>query len=195
MTKAASRRPSRHKKEDRLRFPTTSAEERHCDMLMAPVTRAWDDADDAWGFETILGLLPAAWVDRYAALRIKLDDAYDRADVDACRDLAPRMVGAIRAMQDGLIAAGHQPTRPEVWWVEADDGKRIGFVRHADQIARAMRDNPGATICTAREAVVALKPALFGLLSETKRLFPGAEMTAIRPRTELEEELDDEIVF
>lgn len=162
-------------------------------MLMAPVTRAWEDADDAWGFETMLGLLPPHWLDRYAALRIELDDAYDRSDVDACRDLAPKMVAAIRSIQDGLIAAGHQPTRPEVWWVEADDGTRLGFVRHADQQARAMRDNPGATICTAREAMVALKPALFGLLSETKRLFPGAEMTAIRPRTELETVLEDEI--
>lgn len=188
----ATRRPSRHQKEDRLRFPGITPEERRCDLILAPVTRAWEEADDEWGFEALLGHLPPAWVSRYAGLIVSLHDAYDRNDVAACEDLATKVIGAIGTMSASAKAAGHQPTRPEVWWVEADDGTRLGFVRHADQQARAMADNPGATICTAREALVALKPALFGL-GNVKRLFPGAEMTAMRAPTELEEVLEDEI--
>lgn len=185
--------PRRQRKEDRLRYPSVTAQSLRCDLALAPVTRAWEAADDEWGFETLLGVLPPTWASRYGALVADLHRAEDAADVPACEVAAAAVVKAIGMMRDKARADGHVPTRPEVWWVEADDGTRLGFVRHADQQARAMRDNPGVTICTAREALVALKPALFGLLSETKRLFPGAEMTAIRPRTELEDVLEDEI--
>lgn len=189
----AHRPPRRRGKEDRIRYSPVSQAELRCDMICAPVTRAWEAADDEWGFETLLGLLPPAWASRYGALTHDMQTAYDAHDEAACRLAAEALIRAIGMMRDKAKADGHTPTLPEVWWSEADDGTRIGFVRHADQQARAMRANPGATICTAREAVVALKPSLFGVLSEAKRLFPGAEMTAIRPRSQLETLLEDEI--
>lgn len=187
------RPPRRQGKEDRLRHPPVTQAELRCDMICAPVTRAWEDADDTWGFEALLGLLPPAWASRYGALTHDMQAAYDAHDEAACRAAAEALTRAIGMMQDKARADGHQPTRPEVWWVDAGDGKRLGFVRHANEQARAMHDHPGATICTAREAMVALHPRLFGLLSEVKTHFPGAEMTAIRPRTELEDVLEDEI--
>jgi hypothetical protein len=192
--KLASRPPRRQRKEDRLRHPSVTTQSLRCDLALAPVTRAWEAADDEWGFETILGLVPPTWASRYGAVMADLNRAYGAEDVAACDVAAAAVVKAIAGMVKGLRDAGHVPTRPEVWWVEADDGTRLGFVRRPDDQARAMADNPGATICTAREALVALKPALFGL-GEVKRHFPGAEMTAMRAPTELEEELDDAIVF
>ncbi len=189
----AHRPPRRQGKEDRLRHPVVTQAELRCDLICASVTRAWEAADDEWGFETLLGLLPPAWASRYGALTHDLQTAHDARDEAACRLAAEALIRAIGIMREKAREFGHTPTVPEVWWAEADDGTRIGFVRHADQQTRAMRAHPGATICTAREALVALKPALFGLLSETKRLFPGAEMTAIRKRSETEEFLEDEI--
>ena len=192
----AKRPPRRHSKEDRLRYPAITAAELRCDLIQGPVTRAWEAADDAWGFEVLLGHMPPAWASRYGELLAALNAAADAHDVAACETAAAALIKAIGAMQAKAIADGHKPTRPEVWWIEAEDGTRIGFVRHTDQQARAMHDNPGATICTAREALVALKPALFGLLSEVKRHFPGAEMTAIRPAFKMDDELvEDELTW
>ena len=80
-------------------------------------------------------------------------------------------------------------------WAGLTAGWQAGFVQDVAFAVRAKAAYPDAVIFTLREAVVALRPMSFGLVAEVKQLFPGAEVTAIRPRTKIEQDLDDEIIW
>ena len=97
-------------------------------------------------------------------------------------------------MDAEATAAGHLPADPKVWRVTVD-GVEWGFCEDASYASIAQRNNPGVRIVTLRQAANALAvtqaPAVAAVLTH----FPGATVTSIRQRSQLEEELSDEIPF
>jgi hypothetical protein len=97
-------------------------------------------------------------------------------------------------MDAAATAAGFQPVNPELWQIEID-GRVMVFVRDADMWPAAQAAVPGATIYTLQEAAHALAQCSLPMVSAIKDAFPGAQISAVRKRTELEESLNDFIPF
>lgn len=186
------RPPRFNKKSDRMITPGASAAEIRCDMACAPLDNLARHYDAIWGIDRLVTLVSPAMAEKYGAAIAHLHSSYDAEDPAATVAAAANCMKGLDAMNAQAIAAGHQPADPRVWMVEIE-GHKYGFVEDAAFVAIAERNNPGVKIATLRQAVVALNPERFGMARDIIAAFPGATITAIRPRSQLAEELNDEI--
>jgi len=189
----AKTRPPRFKKKfDRMITPGASAMEIRCDMACAPLDNLARQMDARWGVDRLVGLVPPAIAERYGAAIAHLHSVYDAEDPAQTAAAAANCMRGLQAMDAAATAAGHQPADPRVWMIEAD-GHRYGFVEDAALVAIAERNNPGVKIVTLRQAANSLAITQNAVVVAAVVNFPGATVTAIRPRTQLEEEIGDEI--
>ena len=187
-------RPQRQKKGDRLTYSGASPEEIRCDYAVGPLDTVATEMDSVWGVDVLPTLVSPATAERYGSAIAHLNASIDASDPAATAAAAQNCIRGLHAMDAEARAAGRIPSPPACWLTEID-GKRYGFVQDVAFAVRAKAAYPDAVIFTLREAVVALRPMSFGLVAEVKQLFPGAEVTAIRPRTNIEQDLDDEIIW
>jgi hypothetical protein len=163
-------------------------------MALAPLDRAAEAMDAKWGVDRLVTLVSPETAAKYGRVMARVVTAHDRNDAASIAADAAVAVRGLAAMDAEATAAGHQPADPRVWQITID-GRRYGFVEDAAYVAIAERNCPGVIIVTLRQAVVALHPERFGLAADVMAQFPGATITAIRPRSQLAEELDDDLPF
>lgn len=179
---------------DTVLYPGISGEALPISTAVAPLDRLALAMDEKWGVDALIGFVSPATAARYGKAMAVLKDATDRNDLDATIAAATNCIRGLHAMDAEATAAGCKPAPADVWQIEID-GKVYAFARDIDRATRAKVDHPDIPIFTLREAVVALRPTEFGLVGHVKAAIPGAEIVAIRKRTPLEEELNDEIRF
>lgn len=188
-------RQLRQRKSDRLIQPGASSEEIRCDYAVAPLDHAATAMDEYWGIDRLPCLVSPATAEKYGKAMAHLLDCIDRRDAPACAAAAQNCIRGLAAMDAEAKAAGRQRADPDVWQVEID-GQRFGFVRDVTFANIAKARHPELIIFTLREAVVALRPAMFNIgVIDIKAHFPDAQVTANRTRTPTEQCLDDEIPF
>ena len=188
-------RPPRYsRKSDRLISPGATAAEIRCDMACAPLDRAIREADAKWGVDRLVTLVSPTTAEKYGRAMAHLLSCHDASDPVSAAAAAANCIKGLAAMDAEATAAGHKPADPRVWQITID-GKHYGLVEDAAYLAIAERQNPGVEIITLRQAVVGRFPERFGLVSNVIAAFPGATVAAIRPRSQLAEELDDEVPF
>lgn len=186
------RPPRFNKKSDRMITPGASAAEIRCDMACAPLDNLARHFDAIWGIDRLVTLVSPAMAEKYGAAMAHLHSSYDAEDPAATAAAAANCMKGLDAMNAQAIAAGHQPADPRVWMVEIE-GHKYGFVEDAAFVAIAERNNPGVKIVTLRQAVNSLVITQNAVVDAAVKHFPGATVTAIRPRSQLAEELNDEI--
>ena len=110
------------------------------------------------------------------------------------------VVARVNACLRGLVAldaearaAGHQPIKAEAWEFDMD-GKTCAVLRDDAAWPAYAAERPGVRIYTLREVSHALA-AYGGMVAAVKDSFPGARVAAVRERTQLEKELDDDLPF
>ena len=188
------RSPRFARKSDRMINPGVSAAELRCDMACAPLDNLARQMDAKYGIDRLVTLVTPALADRYGAAIAHLHSVYDVADHAQTVAAATNCMKGLNAMDAEATALGHKPADPRVWMIELDD-RKYGFVEDAAFVAIAERNNPGVKIATLRMAVVALNPERFGMVAAVFAAFPGATVTAIRPQSQLAEELNDDLPF
>lgn len=186
-------KPFRHKKHDRLITPGASSAEIAADFAAAPFDKAMRDAERTWGIDRLPELVAPEMAAKFGRAVALLNEALDSADADKAAAAAANCVKGIAAMDAAARAAGHQPANPAFWEYDLD-GFRFVLIQDAAEWPAAAAQRPGWTIYTLREVANALK-AYGASVAAVKAAFPGAQVTAVRPRTDLEEELDDIIPF
>lgn len=189
-------KPVRQKKFDRLMHPNASAQELRCDYAVAPFDRVALDMERLWGIDRLPELVSPELAERYGRALAHLNDSMNAADPIATAAAAENCIKGLRALDAEARRLGHQPVTPEVWFVEYD-GHRFGLIRDVSEWPPVAAAHPGVTLYTLREAAIALlahKSAL-PTIDAVKAAFPGAEISAVRQRTETEEYLDDELPF
>lgn len=191
---AKSRPPRYTRKSDRMITPGVSAAELRCDMACAPLDNLARHYDAVWGIDRLVTLVPPAMAERYGAAIAHLMSCYDAENPADTAAAAANCMKGLDAMNAAAIAAGHKPADPRVWQIEID-GRIYGFVEDAAFVAIAERGNPGVKIVTLRQAVNSLAITENAVVDAAVKNFPGATVTAIRPRSQLEESLDDEIPY
>lgn len=191
----AQQRPYRQGKGDRLTYSGATDVEVRCDYAVGPLDAVAIEMDSTWGVDVLPTLVTPALAERYGAAVAHLNACILANDPVGTTAAADNCIRGLRRMDAEARAAGHVPSPPECWIIEAN-GKRFGFVKDVAQAARAEAAYPGVEVFTLRQAAVALRPALFGLVDAVKTAFPGAEIVATRPApSPLAKSLDDEIPY
>lgn len=186
-------RPHRHNKGDRLMHSGAKPEEIACDFALGPFDTAARNMERRWGINRLEGLVSPETAARYGSAIAKLNAAIDANDPADTAARAAVCIRGMAAMEAEAIAAGHQPIKAEAWEFDMD-GKTCAVLRDDAAWPAYAAERPGVRIYTLREVANAL--AAYGqTFAAVKDSFPGAQVTAVRQRTPLEAELDDEVPF
>ena len=184
-------KPFHQRKHDRLITPGASSAEIAADFAAAPFDRAMRDAERTWGIDRLPELVSPELAVKFGKAMAVLNEALDKGDPDVAAAAAANCVKGLAAMDAAARAAGHQPLKAEFWEYE-QDGFRFALIRDAAEWPAVAAERPGLTIYTLREVANALA-ASRDAVAAVKAAFPGAEISAIRERSPLSEELEDEI--
>ena len=184
---AHPKRPRRQRKADRLLSPGSSGEEIQCDYAMAPMDRLATDMDRKWGIEQLPALVSPETALKYGKAIAHLNQCIQDADPAKCAAAAQNCIKGLNAMDAEATAAGHQPAAGAIWEHEIPGREGAEPFRYAIladnaewQTAKAER--PDLTFFTMQEVGIALQMKLATpLVMETKKHFPGANVTRIKP--------------
>lgn len=190
-------RPRRQRKGDRLIPPGASAQEIACDYATAPFDRAALEMNRRWGVDRLPELVSPETAAKYGSAMAKLNAAIAANDPAETAARAAVCIRGMAAMDAEAINLGHKPA-PAAVWLHEHDGHHFGIVRDGGDWTTLQAEHPGLHIYTMHEVGIALaqmRQRTIGILDAVKAEFPGAEIQTIRQRTQIEEELDDEIPF
>ena len=185
--------PNRHRKHDRLTYGGASAPEIECDFATGPLDRVATQYDRVWGVDRLVELQTPEVARKYGTRMAELNEAIAKSDGAATAAVVAILIANLHRMNEIAIAAGHKPLQPDVWTFDVD-GFRFGLMREGGDWPAAQAAMPGLTLFSPREVANALS-AYRGMVADVKTAFPGAQITAIRKRTELEESLNDELPY
>lgn len=188
------RHPRYSNKSDRIINPGATSAEIRCDLACAPLDRAAREADAIWGTDRLVTLVSPTTAEKYGRVMARLMENYGAGNSEAAAADAAIAVRGLAAMDAEARAAGHKPADPRVWIGEVD-GHVFGIVEDVALVAIAERANPGAKIVTMRQVINSLLITQDAIVQAALAAFPGATVTAVRQRSELEESLNDEIMF
>lgn len=185
-------KPKRHRKADRIVHRDIPAVQVKCDYALAQFDRMANAMDRKWGVDRLVELVPAEVSVKYGSAMAKLNQAIDEQDPD---EVAVRAAVCVRGMEamDRIASQSHgEPPTAQVWVVEAD-GYSFGLMRDSRAWQRAQEAYPKLELISEREMVLALTMYKNSLAKEmidaAKAAFPGAEVTAIRNKEDLEDEI------
>lgn len=167
----------------------TSPQETACDHAIAPFDRAAAAAERTWGVDRLIELVPPDMAARFGRLVGDLNAAIQNADPEKTAELAAIGIRAYARMDEAARAAGHVPL-PDWQWPTEIEGRKYLIVAEARNWATI----PEHRTVTLRELLIAFE-AMPKIAQDVRNAIPGATISAVRARTRLEEELDDEIPF
>lgn len=188
--------PNRKRKSDRLMNPGATRDQIECDFVMGPLDAEARRMDRKWGIDRLPELVSIDMARKYGRAMAILNAAIDAEDVDACKAAAANCVRGLQAMDAEAEATGQPKADPTIWQFDLD-GFTFGIMRDERSWQAAQEANPGLRLFTLREVGNALQ-AVAGELPAAKaveEVFGKSKVTAIRPRTQLERELNDVIPF
>lgn len=133
-----------------------------------------------WGVDRLPKLAPAELAVRFRSQAERLNEAIRSNRHEAVAVQAEAMLRAWSALDAAATKAGWQPLSPSVWEaVLPSTGEVIAIVRDAGEAGLIAKDRGGA-VWTLAEVALAIEAFGEGVRA-TKRAFPGAEVTAVRP--------------
>lgn len=133
-----------------------------------------------WGVDRLPKLVDANLAVRFAAQRDRLDEAIraDRPELVSVQ--AEAMTRAWQALDAEATKAGAPPLAPTVWeTVLPQSGEVVAIVRDSAEALAVAKERKGA-VWTLAEVALAIE-AFGETVRATKRVFPGAEVTSVRP--------------
>lgn len=192
----AHARPRRQRKGDRLLNPGTSQAEIRCDYALAPLDRLALDMDMVWGIDRLPELVSPDTAEKYGFSIGKLNAAVNDTNPEDVKAWAAVCMRGLLAMDAEARKLGRKPAAGNYTEHEID-GWKFAILHDGAEWKTAKAARTDLQFFTLREVGVALKAsgATHPIVDEIKNHFPTAKVTAIRPRTKLEQDLDDEIPF
>lgn len=180
---------------DRLLAPGATSAELKCDYAAAPFDRAARAMEVVWGIDRLPSLVSPQTAARFGAAIALMNEAINAGDTDRTAAAAENCIKGLTALDAEARRLGHQPAMPDVWQY-THEGKTYGIIRDAADwppVAAAHPDLILVSLLEVANAVAAYRSST--VMAAVHQAFPGAVVAASRPRTELEESLNDEIPF
>ncbi len=129
-----------------------------------------------WGVGRLRLLVSDFLRAKYDAQRDKFDVAIRSGNEVEIRKHGEAMKRAWQALDEAALRDGYQPKPPEVWEVPLTNGDIAAIVQDAADVSMVPDRQPVFTLAE----IGRLIDALGTMPLETKRTFPGAEVTEIR---------------
>lgn len=186
----------RHRQPDRLITPGATSAEIACDHAAAPFDRVAGEMAAIWGIDRLPSLVSPETAAKYGRAAAYLNECLNEGDAAKVASAAANCVKGMQAMDAEARRLGHTPAPPDAW-VWAEGSTRFVVIRDESRWPQAEAAHPGLRIVTLRQVANALElyDKAMPAIEKVQAAFPGATVTAIRERTALEEELDDQLPF
>lgn len=191
MTKHNARHFARRR--DPLVHPGATAEEMQIGSALAPFDRAVRETEVSWGIDRLPELVSPESAAKWGSAVGKLNAAIDSGDVQEVTARVGVCLRGLAALDAEATAAGHRPITPDAWEVSVD-GVTCAILKDDAAWPAFAAERPGVRIYSLREVGNALA-AYGGMVAAVKESFPGARVAAVRERTQLEQDLQDEVPF
>lgn len=195
MTKPA-RKIKRERLHDRLLHGPATKEEIVTHAVVAPFDRERRRMDEKWGIDRLEELVDPVKAARWGEVMAELNEAIEANDPERTKAAVETALRGFAVMDAAAEAAGFQKLPPEVMEGEVD-GFRFAVMQD-DRFWKAYEKmRPGVPMFSLRQVGLALKANLEAnpVIREVKKHFPNSRITSVRPRSDIERELDDEIPF
>lgn len=186
-------RPMRPRKSDPFVHPQATPQDMAIGNALAPFDRAAAEANLRWGVDRLQERVSPETAAKWGSAVGKLNAAIDAGDLETITARVSVCLRGLAAMDAEAIAAGHKPVPANVM-VWEQDGKRIGVVQDMADWPALKSAHPELRLYSMREVFLALQH--YGqMVVAAKDAFPGAQVVTIRPKSRMEELIDDEIPF
>ena len=194
MAKKASVRPQRQKKSDRLISPKASDTAVKIDMMLAPLTKAVDDADRRWGIDRLPELVSVETAGKWGLCLGKLNEAINAEDAEKAAQWAGAAIRGLALMEAEAAAGGALRASEDVWEVELN-GVVYGIMRDGRAWQSIKEQRPDLRLVTLREVAVAIEwwaeHGLGKMQAAVQDAFPAAEVIRSNPGGSLEDDIGE----
>ena len=181
------------RRRDPLVHPGATSDEMALGNALAPFDRAVRETEIKWGIDRLPEIVSPESAAKWGSAVGKLNAAIDSGDVQEVTARVGVCLRGLAALDAEARAAGHKPIIPEAWEIDVD-GVTCAILKDDAAWPRYAEMRPGVRVYSLREVANAL--AAYGqTVAAVKDAFPGARVTAVRERTQLEKELGDELPF
>lgn len=178
-----TQKPRRPRTSDRLLNADATVADLRCDVAVAPFDDAARRMDRKWGTDRLIALAAPEMADKYARGLHAMNEAIKANEPEKVQSIAQFLLRGMQAMDAAATAAGHDTARPEVVEYTIDDWT-FGIVTDDRFHIAAQTSRPDIAIFTMREIGIAVKAYKYDWLDTAKKDFPGAEVIAIRSKTD-----------
>lgn len=170
--------------------PTKADDMDTIQAILDVVEQKGREMDQRWGLGRLPALVPIEWATRFASQKRKFSDAIWAWKAYESQVHGEAMLRAYVRLDELAVVGGHQPAPPEQWEFETPDGLVI-LVRDRDRMNQAQTDGRRCQIWSLDEIaeVVRKHPEIVCAKEE----FAGAEITNIRPKREIQDQLNDSL--
>ena len=186
-------RQTHWRKDDRVTWPQSTPRQIETDYAVAPFDEAARAMDLKWGIGRLPKLVPEDMARKFGKALGHMNDCIDREDPVGASQASENCRRGLEAMDRAATAAGAQPLPADVFQYDLD-GEVYTVARDINAWPAIQQAMPGARLWSMREVALALKH-YGGIVAAVKDVFPNATISEIRPKTELEKSLDDEVPF
>lgn len=146
------------------------------------------DMEQRWGIGKLEQLADPALATRFEQARQNFNHALGQESISEVVAKAEDMIRGWRIIEKKVLEAGHKPECEKVWHMVNDEGKKYAFVN--DSSDHVYFDND-ITVISMEEVIRIIEAHYKEVYVDIKSSFPGAEITKITKK----EELDDELPF
>ena len=184
------------RKDDLLHWSGIDPNELSCDKAVAPFDDAVQDMDVKWGNERLVGKVSPETAAKWGSAMSKLNAAIEAKNVEEVVARVGVCIRGLAAMDAEAEARGAAKADTRIIEYRGDDGFHFAICHDDDNWKAVMEANPHIKrIVSLREVAVALQACHHPTLDAVKQSFPGAQLTAVRKKTETEEFLEDDLPF
>ena len=146
------------------------------------------DMEQRWGIGKLEQLADPALATRFEQARQNFNHALGQESISEVVAKAEDMIRGWRIIEKKVLEAGHKPECEKVWHMVNDEGKKYAFVN--DSSDHVYFDND-ITVISMEEVIRIIEAHYKEVYVDIKSSFPGAEITKITKK----EELDDVLPF
>ena len=141
------------------------------------------DAERAWGVNRLPQLVPPDLAAKFALAQEQCDMAIAAGDMETAAQKAASLVRGWNALDAAARAAGHTPNDLGVVWTASMAGEAFAVCLHTADVGAVASQYPDHTAIALEELLRLLTAQQAALLLRAKQVFPGAEITDVRPKS------------
>lgn len=189
----------RRTKPDRLTAPDLVARKKaiEIDDLLKPLIKRKSRADQKWGYDRLLEIVPTEWARKFGIAHEALEQALiaEEPDTKHIADRADNLIRAYNKLDEIADTSGAEVSPEMCWHMEVSGKPAVLALDQASQRA-ALKLYPDHIVYTIAEIERLLELRELDLVNKAKEVFAGAEVTGVRqPKRETAETLDQDIPF